>query len=376
VGGDGFATVWNQNESSKIIASSQFNNFFLSKDGGQSWQDATGGLENDGSFFSRLAYNPQVPDRVFTVGGYGVYRSTRFGEGRLREDAWEFIPTGSTWFYEYLGNTYYNVEVSIADPDIVWAGAAMFRDPDLDIYVSTDGGTSFSPTRGYEGENMGVITGMASHPTNPDEAYMLFSYSRSPKILRTRDLGQTWEDITGFGDGDVSTNGFPDVMVFSLLVLPINNNVIWAGTEIGLFESLDNGETWHYAANGLPAVAIWDMFAQDGHIVLATHGRGIWTVDMSTMEVFVGEERQPRQLVAFPNPAMGEVTIQLNNEYTGDVDIRVLDIRGAVQQNLTTVKHSVFWEETLDLGRLPSGQYFILLDCGGQAYRAGIVLTR
>jgi len=375
VGGDGFATVWNANNSSKILASSQNNSFSLSKDGGETWKDASEGLGADGPFFSRLAYNPNEPERVFTVGGDGVYRGTRFGEGRLRDDPWELRTTGPTWAYEFLGNTHYDVKVSRADPDIVWAGTAMFRDPDLDIFVSTDGGESFSATNIYDGEEMGVISGIATHPSNPNEAFLLFSYAREPKILRTTDLGQTWTDISGFEDSDVSTNGFPDVMVFCVLVHSTDNNIIWAGTEIGLYESIDNGETWNYVSNGLPAVAIWDMFEQDGQVVLATHGRGIWTADVNTLDVPMIEDPQVLDLLAYPNPARDAITIQLDNGYTGDVMVEIVDIKGTLQQQQRYAKQSTFWEETLDLTNIPAGQYIIRASCNSRTYRANILKT-
>ncbi|MEO8398818.1 MAG: T9SS type A sorting domain-containing protein, partial [Ignavibacteriaceae bacterium] len=55
-------------------------------------------------------------------------------------------------------------------------------------------------------------------------------------------------------------------------------DTIWAGTEIGLFESTDNGTSWHAANNGLPTVSIWAMTHVEDEIVIATHGRGIWSV--------------------------------------------------------------------------------------------------
>ena len=75
----------------------------------------------------------------------------------------------------------------------------------------------------------------------------------------------------------------------------------------------------------------------------------------------------------YPNPAKDAITIQLDNRYTGDVNIQILDIRGGVQQRLTFVKHSAYYEETLDLTGVASGQYYILVDCGGRMYRARVV---
>jgi hypothetical protein len=124
---------------------------------------------------------------------------------------------------------------------------------------------------------MGAISGFAVHPTQGNTAYALFSFAGNAKIVRTTDLGQTWEDISGFESGAPSTNGFPDVAVFDLVVLPFEPNTIWAGTEIGIFESNDNGVSWHMLESDLPAVAVYDMKFVDNQLVIGTHGRGIWS---------------------------------------------------------------------------------------------------
>ena len=151
------------------------------------------------------------------------------------------------------------------------------------INVSTNKGENFSPTNLYNLTSMGGISGLATHPTQDSTAYALFSFAHKPKILRTTNLGQTWEDISGFGSSTVSTNGFPDVAVYDLLVMPQSPNTIWAGTEIGLFETTDNGASWHAANNGLPSVAIWSMTNVEDEIVIGSHGRGIWSVKIPAL---------------------------------------------------------------------------------------------
>jgi hypothetical protein len=127
----------------------------------------------------------------------------------------------------------------------------------------------------------------------PNTAYALFSFFGRPKVIRTTDLGQSWTDISGFGTNKVSNNGFPDVAVYCLYVMPDNPNIIWAGTEIGIVESQDNGATWALL-NNFPNVSVWDMKGQDDQIVIATHGRGIWTAKMTSDQNPV----QPPQLLA------------------------------------------------------------------------------
>ena len=65
--------------------------------------------------------------------------------------------------------------------------------------------------------------------------------------------------------------------------MPYNTNEIWAGTEVGLFISDDNGASWNYADNGLPPVCIWDMRIVGDEVVLGTHGLGIWSVQRSLL---------------------------------------------------------------------------------------------
>ena len=244
----------------KIIQSSQFNTFFRSLDGGNTWQEIT--PPGGGPFLTRVGRSVKKPDVIFTTNSFGVVRSDDFGsswEQTFIEDGWpkDAKPT---------------VRVSLASPDIVWAGSELTDDHTLQ--VSVDGGNTFTPISTYSQTHMGPVTDVATHPSNPNMAYALFSFAGAPKILQTNNLGQDWIDISGFGEQASSQNGFPDVAVYSLLVMPFDEDMIWAGTEIGLFESLDGGESWRLADNGLPAVAIWQMRIVNDEVVVATHGRG------------------------------------------------------------------------------------------------------
>jgi len=273
MGGDGFEAVWNRSDPNKMIGSIQFNQFRRSLDGGQTFSGATSGMTDVGSgvapFVSRLSDDPQDPDRLYAIGASGVWTSNDFG------GSWALTPITN----DYALEPRQEVKPSLANSDIVWAGGAML--PNSKIHVSTDRGASFTPTNNYDQVTLGNIAGFATHPTEPNTAYALFSFQAGPKILRTTDLGQTWEDISGFNDGEVSTNGYPDLGTFCLLVLPFETNTIWAGTDLGIIESTDNGATWHPLDCNLPATSVWDLKFEDNQVVVATHGRGIWSVTFS-----------------------------------------------------------------------------------------------
>jgi hypothetical protein len=219
---------------------------------------------------------------VFTIAADGVYVSQNFGASWKLTSIPEHLVTNSASLLD--------VEVSRANPNIVWAGSGMNNNTNEErhLFVSTDGGTTFSETNNFSGALLGSITKLASHPTEPNTAYALFSFADRPKILRTTDLGQTWKDLSGFGANTSSNNGFPDVATFCLYVRPDDPSILWAGTEIGIFESLDEGQSWSLIPD-FPKVAVWDMKGQDNQVVISTHGRGIWTATLpSAQSDFIG----------------------------------------------------------------------------------------
>ncbi len=296
--GDGFEAAWHYRESNWIIETSQFNNFLRSQDGGKTWQQLN--VPGSGPFLTRVGKSNQDADLIFGVNNAGVIRSEDFGS------TWTQVAIPG---WQLLDGT---VRISIASPDIVWAASAMTSSQPP--FVSTDGGQSFAPTNAYTNEPLGPLTDMVTHPTDPNTAFALFSFADAPKVLKTTDLGQTWVDLSGYGSG-TSNNGFPDVATYSLLVMPFDENLIWAGTEIGLFVSTDGGQQWAYADNGLPAVAIYQMRIVNDEVVLATHGRGIWSVALPELEGY-----EPPSVIL--KPTLTEVTGGLGGTINLAVQLR------------------------------------------------------
>ncbi|MDW3192495.1 MAG: T9SS type A sorting domain-containing protein [Cytophagales bacterium] len=271
IGGDGFEALWHSSDPDKIIGGSQFNGFSRTLDGGETWIGASNGFDDDGPFITRLAHHKQLPDRIFTTGATGVWFSNDFGG----EWSAATMNNANTWSFSNAAD----VEVSYANPDVIWAGGRLNEANRL--HVSTDGGQTFNETENYDVFNMGSVAGIGTHPTEENTAYALFSFAGFPKVLKTTDLGETWEDISGFdGSGAASSKGFPDVAVNCLFVFPSDNNRIWVGSEIGIIESLDGGESWNLMENNMPPVNVYDFKLAENQLVIATYGRGIWSVEL------------------------------------------------------------------------------------------------
>ncbi|MEM8566611.1 MAG: T9SS type A sorting domain-containing protein [Bacteroidota bacterium] len=316
--GDGFETVWNASDPDLLIVSSQFNNFLGSRNAGQGDFSQTFaadfGLTDNGSglgpFVSRISSSNQNPGVVYAVGFSGVWKNTNFGI-----DKWNLTPINNQWAF----NNITDVEVSLANPSIIWAGGRM--DDNGRIFVSRDAGDSFEPTTIYNTVPLGVTSGVFTHPEDENTAYTLFSFADRPKVLRSQDLGVTWEDLSGFENGSgTSDNGFPDVAVYCLLVLPNDLNTIWVGTEIGIVESNDNGASWHLLDSDLPNVPVWQMQAAEDQVVLASHGRGIWTTTLDDVSpsVFI-----PNIVNAAQTPTGGLAFIAQLSEVYDELELTI-----------------------------------------------------
>lgn len=280
LGGDGFECLWHSKNPNLLLGSLYNNKVYKSTSAGFRWVPLNEhGLNYDeGPFLTKLSNSKQNPDLVFAVGSEGVYRSSNFG------NKWELIKIEDKWTSNNRVTGGHNVEVSLANSKVVWAGAGMGANV-ITMQVSTEEGKIFHSVPNYDKVEMDAYTsGIATHPTDPNTAYVLFSRKGMPKVLRTNNLGQKWEDISGFETNTTSSNGFPDVVVHCLLVMPYDTNILWVGTDIGIVESTDNGGSWHLLESNFPSVSVYDMQIVQNQVVIATHGRGIWSVDIAEID--------------------------------------------------------------------------------------------
>ena len=154
-------------------------------------------------------------------------------------------------------------------------------------------------------------------------------------------MGDSWTDITGFhlNLSGKSSNGFPDVAVYSFIVMPHDCDIMWAGTEIGLFESTDAGASWHKVVGDLPNVTIWDMKIKDeGQVVFATHGRGIWTATLEDLKTFV-----PKPTTLPPTLLEGFQTDN-NEKYEIKAKVDLRSIYDSLEINANSVLRSTYYD--------------------------------
>jgi hypothetical protein len=141
-------------------------------------------------------------------------------------------------------------------------------------YSNTAGATTMTDITGAIPPR--YVGRIAISPVNQNTAYVaLNGYGiANQHVMKTTNLGSavpTWVN-SGIGIPDVPTN--------ALVIDPANANIIYAGTDIGVFRSTDSGASWAPFGTGLPRVAVFGMSIQPTSRLLriATHGKGMWQI--------------------------------------------------------------------------------------------------
>ncbi len=91
-------------------------------------------------------------------------------------------------------------------------------------------------------------------------------------IYKSTDCGRTWVDISG---------NIPGGPVNVIREDPRDENILYAGTDLGVYVTLDGGMKWHVLGGDLPTCYVWDLIVhpRDNVLVIATHGRGMYVID-------------------------------------------------------------------------------------------------
>jgi len=128
-------------------------------------------------------------------------------------------------------------------------------------------------------------------------------------IWKSTNGGRAWRAI----DGSLSnSNGFPfGIPVHVVKVDPIDNNVVYAGTDVGLYRTANQGDTWERFGDGLPLVAVRDIYiAPDGSFMrLGTHGRGVWEMQGLTDNYAPRITAQPHTAPTLSTPVGTRITL-------------------------------------------------------------------
>ena len=175
-----------------------------------------------------------------------------------------------------MNTTIYSISESPRAAGLIWVGT-----DDGNVQLTRDGGGKWTNvTKNLKMPAGNWISWVEASRHDPATAYVAndrHAYGdMQPYVYRTTNYGRSWQRL--IGPDTPGVQGYAHVVKED----PVNPNILYVGTEFGLFVSLDSGRSWApFKPDNFPAVAVRDLaFSRQGDdLVLATHGRGIWVID-------------------------------------------------------------------------------------------------
>ena len=341
-----------------------------------------------------MAVSNHAPDR-FYMGSQFVHKSEDMGE------TWEIISPDLTTndpkkqdqsksgglSVDNSGaenhTTIFTIAESPLDENIIWVGT-----DDGNVQVTKDGGKTWSNVT----ENLTGIPAntwvyhIEASVHGKGTAYAVFeghtTGDMKPYALKTTDYGKTWKNIIS---KDIQENAF----VRNIQEDYENEDLLFLGTEMGLYVTIDGGKNWSQFTNNMPPVAVHfiDLQKRTNDIVMGTHGRGVIIIDdisplrqlnssvldkdvhffdteaftMPEDSGFSGSFGAETQFVGGNKPTSARIPYYLKKRHTfGKMEMEVQDMQGNKIAPLTPGKSKginiVNWDYTSSTPKMAAGK--------------------
>jgi len=320
-----------------------------------------------------IRISPHDPDVVYHCSQY-VHRTTDGGKTwevispdlTTNNDAYQDIPGGPIQ-HDHTGvelyTTIFSFEESPLEAGVLWAGS----DDGL-VHLSRDHGTTWTDITPPAMPRGGTVNTIHLSAHQAGRAYVtVYRYREddfSPYVFYTNDYGANWRQLT---DGE---DGIPaDHFVRVVREDPVRAELLFAGTEFGMYVSYNNGDSWAPLQLNLPVTPITDMQFAEDDLVVATQGRSFWILDQLGPLRALHTETLSQKAVLLPIPdayrtqlrnyrgatapdraPLGAlIDIYLSEEPDQEVQLVILDPEGNERQVFTTSKNRGEKERSLSL---------------------------
>ncbi|MDH3243439.1 MAG: hypothetical protein OEM26_02380 [Saprospiraceae bacterium] len=247
-------------------------------------------VRNEGQEFrfnwtSPFVMSPHNPSTLYLAGNY-VFQSTDAGnnwtvispdistnhpEKRVTGQSGGLTPDNSGAEHHCAA---YTLSVSPIDPRLIWVGT-----DDGNLQMTRDGGRQWTNLRSKVPDvpnGLWVSRVEASHH-DPGTVYVTFDGHRSdnfqPWIFRGENYGDQWKNLTA---------SLPPQEVLRVVREDrINPNLLFLGSETGIWISVNGGGSWQRLMGKMPTVSVYDMLVhpRDNDLIAGTHGRSMWVMD-------------------------------------------------------------------------------------------------
>jgi photosystem II stability/assembly factor-like uncharacterized protein len=303
-------------------------------------------------------------DRVLLFGSQRVYKSVDNGLSYAAVSGDLTSTNNPPSLLTY--HTITTLDVSPVSPRIYYAGTDDGR-----VWRSLNAGGSWSEISA--GLPLFYVTRVTADPVDSAVVYVCLSGFgqdlHTPHVFRSGNNGGTWASIAG---------NLPDAPANDLVVDPDDPDVLFLGTDLGVYISTSLGSSWAPLGAGMPIQPVFDLTLHEPSrtLVAATHGRSQWRIDVGALPVAVGPTGAPARIelsAPAPNPSRGPTRFGLALPRSASADVEVFDASGRRVRRLFAGRAAagdlpLSWDGLDGNGRrVAAGVYFLRATAGGAA---------
>jgi photosystem II stability/assembly factor-like uncharacterized protein len=310
---------------------------------------------------SPFIMSPHNPDTLY-VGMERIYRTTDDGTSwtaispdLTRNDKSKQGPSGGPITHDITSVEYYDTVFAIAESPLkkglLWVGS----DDGL-IHLTANDGGNWSDVTPHEMPQWSTISMIEPSHFDAGTAYVAVDRHKlddiAPYAYKTTDSGKTWTRIDpGLPSGAV---------VHAVREDPAKRGLLFAGTEVGVFVSFDDGAHWQSLQMNLPQSPVHDLAVKGDDLVVATHGRSFWILDDLTPLRQINPQSAQQAAILFTpetawrlyypdavdahppvgaNPPAGAlIDYYLNAAPKGEITLDILDSNGKIIRHVSSTK--------------------------------------
>ena len=308
---------------------------------------------------SPLMLSPHDPDVLYT-GSEVVWKSTDHGMSwsiispdLTRNDKAKQQASGGPLTKDITSVEYYDTIFALAESPLTKGQLWVGTDDGL-VQMTLDGGAHWRNVTPAALPQWGSVDAVEPSPYDAATAYIAVDRHKlddiAPYAFKTSDGGRTWASII---------SGLPPgAVVHVVRADPVRRGLLYAGTELGVFVSFDDGGQWRPLRMNMPVTPVHDLTVKGDDLVAATHGRSFWILDdlsplrqaaptsdglvlytpQTATRLYYPDSIDSRRPVGQNPPAGALIDYILKSVPAGELTVDILDDQGRVIRHLSSTK--------------------------------------
>lgn len=232
-------------------------------------------------------------------------------------------------------HTIYYIAESPHTPAVIYAGA----DDGL-LHITRNGGLTWGEITIPNVEE-GMVNQIEVSPHDPATVYVAYNRYKfndfTPHIFKSTNYGESWTRMVNGIDADAHVRVVRED--------PNQKDLLYAGTETGLYVSFDGGVKWNKFQQNLPVVPITDLMIKDNDMIVATQGRAFWVMDDLNPLYELAQAKEANFYVYEPENAIRDNAFRTGNTSVGQNPYPGFSIMYYIKENVDSLDLTIIFKD-------------------------------